>query len=61
MKYEYFFRICECRNFSNVAHSVVIKTPRQLVNAQRKDQTHEQLHLEIHGCELKQGSILKQY
>jgi len=49
-----FLRISECRNFSNVAHSVVIKTPRQLVNAQRKDQTHEPLQLEINGCELKQ-------
>eukprot|EP00088_Acartia_fossae_P007801 TRINITY_DN1365_c0_g1_i5.p1 TRINITY_DN1365_c0_g1~~TRINITY_DN1365_c0_g1_i5.p1 ORF type:complete len:305 (-),score=28.46 TRINITY_DN1365_c0_g1_i5:324-1238(-) len=45
-------RFEECRSFSNISHSVVIKTPRQM-SAQKRD-NQEPLDLTICGCELKQ-------
>lgn len=50
-----FLRLDECMNFTNVAHSVVIKTPRQL-SAQKRDNL-EPLELHISGCKLKQELV----
>lgn len=48
-----YLRMEECINFSNVAHSVVIKTPRQQLSAQRGINL-EPLELNLSGCKLKQ-------